>query len=133
MFTKIEHIGIAVKDLQSANNMFGLLSEIGLLKTESVESEGVIVSFFKVGETKIEFLQPTTETSAIAKFIEKNGEGIHHIAFEVEDIDAEISRLQANGFEMIKAEKKEGADNKYICFVHPRSTNRILTELCMDK
>jgi len=133
LFSKVDHIGIAVKDLESANKMFGTLSEIGLLKIEKVESEGVLTSFFKVGETKIEFLQSTDENSTIAKFIEKNGEGLHHIAFEVEDIDAEIKRLSESGFELIKAEKKEGADNKYICFVHPRSTNRVLTELCQDK
>jgi methylmalonyl-CoA/ethylmalonyl-CoA epimerase len=106
VFTKIEHIGIAVKDLESANKMFGALSEIGLLKMEQVESEGVKVSFFKVGDTKIEFLQATDATSPIAKFIEKNGEGIHHIAFEVADIDAEIKRLTEAGFEFIRAEKK---------------------------
>ena len=133
MFTKIDHIGIAVKDLESANKMFASLSEIGLLKIEKVESEGVLTSFFKVGGTKIEFLQATDSHSPIAKFIEKNGEGLHHIAFEVDNIDAEIKRLSEAGFEMIKAEKKEGADNKYICFVHPRSTNRVLTELCQDK
>jgi methylmalonyl-CoA/ethylmalonyl-CoA epimerase len=133
MFNKIEHIGIAVKDLESANRMFAALSEIGLLKIEKVESEGVSVSFFKVGETKIEFLQSTDPEGPIAKFIEKNGEGIHHIAFEVGNIDTEIKRLTEAGFEMIKAEKKEGADNKFICFVHPRSTNRVLTELCQEK
>ena len=133
MFTKIEHIGIAVKDLESANSMFGALSQLGLLKMEKVESEGVSVSFFKVGETKIEFLQPSDPSSPIAKFIEKYGEGLHHIAFEVDDIDSEIKRLTESGFEFIKAEKKEGADNKYICFLHPRSTNRVLTELCQDK
>jgi methylmalonyl-CoA/ethylmalonyl-CoA epimerase len=133
MFTKIEHIGIAVKDLQAANSMFAALSQIGLLKMESVESEGVIVSFFKVGETKIEFLQSVDENGPIAKFIEKNGEGIHHIAFEVEDIDSEMKRLTDSGFELLRTEKKEGADNKYICFLHPRSTNRVLTELCQDK
>ncbi len=113
--------------------MFGALSEIGLLKIEKVESEGVMTSFFKVGDTKIEFLQSLDPDNAISKFIEKNGEGLHHIAFEVEDIDNEIIRLKELGFEMINTQKKEGADNKYICFVHPRSTNRVLTELCQDK
>lgn len=133
MFKKIEHIGIAVKDLQSVNEMFSVLSGIGLLKIEKVESEGVEVSFFKVGETKIEFLQALDSSSPIAAFIEKKGEGIHHIAFEVDNIDSEIKRLQESGFELIKAEKKEGADNKYICFVHPRSTNKVLTELCQER
>jgi len=133
VFQKIEHIGIAVKDLESANRMFGALSEIGLLKIEKVESEGVMTSFFKVGETKIEFLQSLDPDSAISKFIEKNGEGLHHIAFEVDDIESEMERLKETGFEMINSQKKEGADNKYICFVHPRSTNRVLTELCQDK
>ncbi len=133
MFSKIDHIGIAVKDLESANKMFGALSEIGLLKIEKVESEGVMTSFFQVGDTKIEFLQSLDPNSAISKFIEKNGEGLHHIAFEVDDIDSEMNRLKEAGFDLINAAKKEGADNKYICFVHPRSTNRVLTELCQDK
>ena len=133
MFNKIEHIGIAVKDIDAANKMFAALSEIGLLKIEKVESEGVLTSFFKVGETKIEFLQSTAENGPIAKFIEKNGEGLHHIAFEVDNIDAEMKRLGEAGFELLRTEKKEGADNKYICFLHPRSTNRVLTELCQDK
>ena len=133
MFTRIDHIGIAVKDLEAASSMFGALSQLGLLKMEKVESEGVSVSFFKVGDTKVEFLQPSDPSGPIAKFIEKYGEGLHHIAFEVDDIDSEIKRLTESGFEFIKAEKKEGADNKYICFLHPRSTNRVLTELCQDK
>ena len=133
MFRKIEHIGIAVKDLEKANSMFAALAEAGLLKMETVESEGVLVSFFKVGDTKIEFLQPTSEDSAIAKFIEKNGEGIHHMAFDVENIDGEMKRLQEQGFELIHQKAKEGADNKLICFLHPRSTNRVLIELCQEK
>jgi methylmalonyl-CoA/ethylmalonyl-CoA epimerase len=133
MLTKIEHIGIAVKDLAKANEMFSKLSEAGLLKLETVESEGVKVSFFKVGDTKIEFLEPSNPESAIAKFIEKNGEGIHHIAFDVQDIEKEMDRLKDSGFEMIHQKAKEGADNKLICFLHPRSTNRVLIELCQEK
>ncbi|MGZ5243894.1 MAG: methylmalonyl-CoA epimerase [Bacteroidia bacterium] len=132
MFRKIEHIGIAVKDLDSANNMFSLLANLGLLKMETVESEGVKVSFFQVGESKIEFLQPTSADSPIAKFIEKNGEGIHHIAFDVENVAEELKRLQENGFELIHTKPKEGADNKIIAFVHPRSTHRTLIELCQE-
>ena len=113
--------------------MFGALSEIGLLKIEKVESEGIMTSFFQVGGTKIEFLQSLDPDSAISNFIEKNGEGLHHIAFEVDDIESEMERLKEAGFEMINSQKKEGADNKFICFVHPRSTNRVLTELCQDK
>ena len=133
MFRKIEHIGIAVKDISAANSMFHQLSEIGLMKMETVESEGVTTSFFQVGDTKIEFLEAKTPESAIAKFIEKNGEGIHHIAFEVENIESEMERLKAEGFELIHQKPKEGADNKIICFLHPRSTNRVLIELCQEK
>jgi methylmalonyl-CoA/ethylmalonyl-CoA epimerase len=132
MFRKIEHIGIAVKDLESANNMFGQLADLGLIKMETVESEGVKVSFFQVGESKIEFLQPTSPESPIAKFIEKNGEGIHHIAFDVENVAEELERLQGKGFELIHTKPKEGADNKLIAFVHPRSTHRTLVELCQE-
>ena len=133
MFQKIEHIGIAVNDLDSANKMFAELSSAGLLKTEEVESEGVKTSFFQVGETKIEFLQSMRPDSAIAKFIEKNGEGMHHIAFDVKDIYAEIERLKNLGFLLINEKPKDGADNKLIAFLHPKSTNRILIELCQDK
>jgi methylmalonyl-CoA/ethylmalonyl-CoA epimerase len=132
MFNKIEHIGIAVKDIKAANKMFGALSDLGLLKMETVESEGVKVSFFQVGETKIEFLESTDPNSAISKFIEKNGEGIHHIAFDVDNAGAEIERLKARGFEMINHEPKKGADNKLIAFLHPRSTHRVLIELCQE-
>ncbi|MCX6351503.1 MAG: methylmalonyl-CoA epimerase [Bacteroidetes bacterium] len=132
MFRKIEHIGIAVKNLDAANAMFGALSQLGLLKTEEVETEGVRTSFFKLGETKIEFLEATNSESPIAKFIEKHGEGIHHIAFDVEDVEAEKQRLQDAGFEFISTEIKKGADNKLICFLHPRSVNRVLVELCQE-
>ena len=133
MFRKIEHIGIAVKDLDSANRMFAELASAELLKVEEVESEGVKTSFFKLGETKIEFLEATNTDSPIAKFIEKNGEGMHHIAFDVEDIHAEINRLKDLGFQLINETPKEGADNKIIAFLHPKSTNRVLIELCQDK
>jgi methylmalonyl-CoA/ethylmalonyl-CoA epimerase len=133
MFQKIEHIGIAVKNLDSANEMFKALADAELLKVEEVESEGVKTSFFRVGDTKIEFLEATNPDSAIAKFIEKNGEGIHHIAFEVEDAGKEIQRLKSAGFQLIHDVPKEGADNKMIAFIHPKSTNRILVEICQEK
>jgi methylmalonyl-CoA/ethylmalonyl-CoA epimerase len=132
MFRKIEHIGIAVKDLEAANKMFSQLADLGLLKIETVESEGVKVSFFQVGETKIEFLQATSAESPIAKYIEKNGEGIHHIAFDVENVRDELERLQQKGFKVIHEKPKEGADNKQIAFLHPQSTHRVLVELCQE-
>ena len=130
---KVEHIGIAVKDLANANELFAKLFNQAHYKVESVESEGVSTSFFQVGETKIELLEPTNENSAVAKFIEKRGEGIHHIAFEVADIDAEMQRLQSEGFQLINQSTKDGADNKRICFLHPKSTNGVLIELCQEK
>lgn len=133
MFKKIEHIGIAVKDMQNANALFSKLFGKDHYKIESVESENVSTSFFMLGETKIELVASTNETSAIAKFIEKKGEGIHHIAYEVEDIYKEMERLKAEGFELIQQEPKEGADNKLICFLHPKSTNGVLVELCQEK
>jgi methylmalonyl-CoA/ethylmalonyl-CoA epimerase len=132
MFRKIEHIGIAVKNVEAANTMFARLAEAGLLKMEKVESEGVIVSFFQIGETKIEFLEASTQESAITRHIDKNGEGLHHIAFEVENIEAEMERLKGEGFTLLSDKPKEGADSKRICFVHPRDTNRVLIELCQD-
>lgn len=132
MIKKIEHIGIAVKDLSSSNALFEKLFGQAHYKIEAVESEGVATSFFQLGETKIELLQATTGSSAIAKFIEKKGEGIHHIAYEVDHLDAEIERLAAAGFEVIHA-PKDGADNKRIVFLHPRSTNGVLVELCQEK
>ncbi len=133
MLKKVEHIGIAVKNLNNANSLFAKLFGKDHYKIEKVESEGVSTSFFMLGETKIELLEATTETSAISKFIEKKGEGIHHIAYEVDDIYAEIERLKKEGFEIINAEPKAGADNKLICFLHPKSTNGILVELCQEK
>jgi methylmalonyl-CoA/ethylmalonyl-CoA epimerase len=130
---KVEHIGIAVKDLSNANVVFEKLFNQAHYKVEQVESEKVSTSFFQLGDTKIELLQATHPDSPIAKFIDKRGEGIHHIAFEVEDIDAEMQRLQSEGFELIHTESKDGADNKRICFLQPKSTNGVLIELCQEK
>lgn len=129
---KIEHIGIAVKDIEISNDVFGKLFGKPHYKTETVESEGVMTSFFEVGPNKIELLQATNEESPIAKFIDKKGEGIHHIAFAVEDIEAEIKRLTKEGFRMIHEQPKKGADNKLIAFLHPKATNGVLIELCQD-
>lgn len=129
---KIEHLGIAVKDINASNELFSKLLNTSPYKQEAVESEGVITSFFKMGESKIELLQATNENSAIAKFIEKKGEGIHHIAFGVDDIEAEISRLADEGFELIHKAPKQGADNMMIAFLHPKSTNGVLIELCQE-
>lgn len=133
MLKKIEHIGIAVKDLNNANTLFSKLFGKDHYKIESVESENVSTSFFMLGETKIELVASTNENSAIAKFIEKKGEGIHHIAYEVEDIHQEMERLKSEGFELINQQPKDGADNKLICFLHPKSTNGVLVELCQEK
>ncbi|MBI3136556.1 MAG: methylmalonyl-CoA epimerase [Bacteroidetes bacterium] len=130
---KLEHIGIAVKDLEKSNRLFAALFNQAPYKTEDVESEGVRTSFFKTGESKIELLEATSPDSAIAKFIEKKGEGIHHLAFEVADIDSEIERLKTEGFELIHQTPKDGADNKRIAFLHPKSTNGVLVELCQEK
>jgi len=127
---KVEHIGIAVKNLESANELYKNLLGEAHYKTESVESEMVNTSFFKVGDTKIELLESTSAESAINSFIEKRGEGIHHIAFEVEDICAEMKRLKEAGFKLTRDEPFRGADNKLVCFVHPTSTNGVLVELC---
>lgn len=129
---KIEHIGIAVKDIENSNHLFASLFGEQHYKTEQVESEGVMTSFFKCGPNKIELLQATSEDSPIAKFIEKKGEGIHHIAFAVDDINSEIERLTNEGFRMIHEKPKKGADNKLIAFLHPKSTNGVLIELCQD-
>jgi methylmalonyl-CoA/ethylmalonyl-CoA epimerase len=130
---KIEHIGVAVKDIEASNELFEALFDEAHYKIEAVESEGVLTSFFKVGESKIELLQATNPNSPIAKFIEKKGEGMHHIAFEVSNIEAEIERLVSKGFTMIHDMPKSGADNKRIAFLHPKSTNGVLVELCQDK
>lgn len=130
---KIEHLGIAVKDLTASNELFSKLLNVLPYKTESVESEGVNTSFFQVGETKIELLEASNADSAIAKFIEKRGEGIHHIAFDVADIHAEVARLKAEGFTVLNETPKPGADNKLVVFLHPKSTNGVLIELCQEK
>ncbi|WP_324720159.1 methylmalonyl-CoA epimerase [Salinimicrobium sp. HB62] len=129
---KIEHIGIAVEDLEAANEIYSKLLNTQSYKTEKVKSEGVDTSFFKVGESKIELLAATNEDSAIAKFIAKRGEGIHHIAFDVEDIEAEMQRLQEEGFQLISKKPKKGADNKLVAFLHPKSSNGVLVELCQE-
>lgn len=129
---KLEHIGIAVKDLNNSNRLFEQLFGKSNYKIETVESENVSTSFFQIGESKVELLEATHEDSAIAKFIEKKGEGIHHLAFEVSDILAEMKRLEAEGFELINKEPKHGADNKLVCFLHPKSSNGVLVELCQE-
>jgi methylmalonyl-CoA/ethylmalonyl-CoA epimerase len=133
MIKKIEHIGIAVKNIHQSNELFKKLFGKEHYKIENVESEGVNTSFFMIGETKIELLEATNETSAISKFIEKKGEGIHHIAYEVDNIESEMARLKQEGFELINQTPKDGADNKQICFLHPKTTNGVLIELCEEK
>jgi methylmalonyl-CoA/ethylmalonyl-CoA epimerase len=132
MLLHIEHIGIAVRSLPDANALYTQLLGVAPYKEESVASEHVNTSFFKTGETKIELLQASDPSSAIAKFIEKKGEGIHHIAFEVSDILAEMARLKAEGFVLLNEEPKKGADNKLICFIHPKSAHGVLVELCQE-
>ena len=127
---QIEHIGIAVKSLQFSNDLFTKLLGTAPYKQEGVESEGVMTSFFQTGQTKIELLEATNPDSPIAKFIEKKGEGIHHIAFEVNDILAEMERLKNEGFILLNEIPKKGADNKLVCFLHPKGTNSVLVELC---
>lgn len=129
---KIEHIGIAVADLEKSNALFARLLGKEHFKTELVEGEGVETSFFQLGETKVELLQATRDDSPIAKFIERKSEGVHHIAFDVEDIQAEVERLKAEGFEILNETPKLGADNKLVVFLHPRSTNGVLVELCQE-
>jgi methylmalonyl-CoA/ethylmalonyl-CoA epimerase len=129
---KIEHIGIAVKDLEVSNLVFEKLFGAPAYKFENVESEGVSTSFFMNGPNKIELLAATSPESPIAKFLEKKGEGIHHIAFDVEDIVAEIARLKMEGFVVLNEIPKKGADNKFVAFLHPKSTNGVLIELCQE-
>ncbi|WP_334056098.1 methylmalonyl-CoA epimerase [Polaribacter sp. P097] len=129
---KIEHIGIAVKDLEKSNKVFASLFGKEHYKIEEVLSEGVKTSFFKTGPNKIELLEATNEESPIAKFIAKKGEGIHHIAFAVDDILSEIKRLKEEGFVVLNETPKKGADNKLVAFVHPKSTNGVLVELCQE-
>ena len=129
---KIEHIGIAVKNLENSNQLFAKLFGKTHYKIEAVASESVNTSFFKIGASKVELLEATDPESPISKFIEKRGEGIHHIAFEVDDIHAEIKRLENEGFQLINENPKHGADNKLVCFLHPKSTNGVLIELCQE-
>lgn len=130
---KVEHIGIAVKDFANAVPLFEKLLNSQCYKTEMVASEQVNTAFFRQGETKIELLESSTEDGVIARFIEKKGEGIHHIAFEVADIYAEMDRLKAAGYVLLNEQPKNGADNKLVCFLHPKGTNGVLIELCQEK
>ncbi len=129
---RIEHIGIAVKDLEAANKIYKAVLGAEHYKTETVESEGVATSFFRIGESKIELLAATNPDSPIAKFIEKRGEGIHHMAFYVDDIHAEIERLKGEGFRLLNENPKPGADNKLMAFMHPKDANGVLVELCQE-
>ncbi|GAB3505263.1 methylmalonyl-CoA epimerase [Spirosoma knui] len=132
MLTNVEHIGIAVHDIATSNDLFTKLLNVAPYKAETVESEGVTTSFFRVNETKIELLEATNPDSPIAKFLEKKGEGIHHLAFEVDDIVAEMERLKNEGFTLVRETPKRGADNKLVCFLHPKGTNGVLIELCQE-
>ncbi|MBN9294836.1 MAG: methylmalonyl-CoA epimerase [Flavobacteriia bacterium] len=133
MIRKIEHLGIAVKSIEESAKIYDALLGSACYKIEEVVSEGVKTAFYRIGESKIELLEATNENSPIYKFIEKKGQGIHHIAFDVEDIYAEIERLKAEGFQLINEVPKDGADNKIIAFLHPKSTDGILVELCQEK
>lgn len=133
MLRKIEHLGIAVTSISESLHLFEALLGTSCYKVEEVESEHVKTAFLQIGESKIELLEATDPSSPIAKYLEKKGQGIHHIAFEVEDIEAEISRLKNEGFELIHQSAKDGADNKLIAFLHPRSTEGVLVELCQEK
>jgi len=133
MMRKIEHLGIAVKNIEESAKIYEALLGSTCYKIEEVVSEGVKTAFYQIGESKIELLEATNENSPIHKFIEKKGQGIHHIAFDVEDIYVEIERLKAEGFQLINEVPKDGADNKIIAFLHPKSTDGILVELCQEK
>lgn len=130
---KVEHIGIAVSNLAESQALFTKLFGKDSYKSETVEREGVTTQFYQLGETKIELLEATRDDSAIAKYIEKRGQGMHHIAYEVDDIYAEMERLKGEGFQLLMEEPQDGADNKLICFLHPKTTNGVLVELCQDK
>lgn len=132
MIKRLEHIGIAIKDMETSNALFERLLGVPPYKEEEVASEHVKTSFFKTGESKIELLEATAPESAIAKYLEKRGEGIHHIAFEVEDIHAEMERMRQEGFRLLNEQPKKGADNKLVCFIHPKSANGVLVELCQE-
>jgi methylmalonyl-CoA/ethylmalonyl-CoA epimerase len=129
---KVEHIGIAVRELSKSVPLFEKLLNTSCYKTEQVESEQVSTAFFKTGDTKIELLESSSAEGVIARFIDKKGEGIHHIAFEVTDIEAEMKRLVSEGFVLLNEQPKRGADNKLVCFLHPKNTNGVLVELCME-
>ena len=129
---KVEHIGIAVRDLAVSVPLFEKLLNSACYKTEAVESEKVMTAFFQTGETKIELLESTDPDGVIAKFIDKKGEGLHHIAFDVADIHAEMERLKSEGFILLNEKPKRGADNKLVCFLHPKGTNGVLVELCQE-
>lgn len=129
---KVEHIGIAVKALEQALPLYETLLNTPCYKTEAVDSEKVNTAFFRQGDTKIELLESTDPEGVIARFIEKKGEGIHHIAFEVADIEAEMARLRAEGFTLLNETPKKGADHKLVCFLHPKGTNGVLVELCQE-
>tara|TARA_B110000459_G_scaffold8060_1_gene8302 strand:+ start:368 stop:772 length:405 start_codon:yes stop_codon:yes gene_type:complete len=129
---KIEHIGIAVQDIEASNELFAKIFGKESYKSESVESESVITSFFQVGESKIELVTATNQNSPIAKYLDKNRQGMHHIAFDVEDIKAEMKRLKAEGIRTLSDLPNQGADNKLICFLHPKDTNGVLIELCQE-
>lgn len=129
---KIEHLGIAVSDLEASEELYARLLGVSSYKREEVEREGVITSFFRVGPNKIELLESTREDGPIGKFIAKKGEGIHHVAFEVDDIRAEMARLKEEGFRLLSEDPKLGADNKLVAFVHPKSANGVLIELCQS-
>tara|TARA_B100000683_G_scaffold89829_1_gene88792 strand:- start:82 stop:486 length:405 start_codon:yes stop_codon:yes gene_type:complete len=132
MFKKVEHIGIAIKNLDKAESVFERLFGNNAYKREVVESEKVSTSFFKLGDTKIELLESDNDSSAISKFITKKGEGIHHMAFEVDNIEDELSRLKSEGFQLINEKPFKGADNKLVAFIHPKSCHGILVELCQE-
>ena len=132
MIKKIEHLGIAVKDLNKSNELFKKLLGEQSYKTEAVDSESVTTSFFKVGDQKIELLEASEPNSTIARFIERRGEGMHHLAFHVENIDEEIERLEKEGFEFVSKTPTKGADNKMVVFLHPKTTSGVLVELCQE-
>lgn len=130
---KLEHIGIAVKDLQQSIPLFEALLNTPCYKTEQVASENVNTAFFRTGESKIELLESSSPDGVISKFLEKKGEGIHHIAFDVADINSEMERLKAAGFQLLSEQPKNGADNKLVCFLHPKTSNSVLIEICQEK
>lgn len=132
IFRKVEHIGIAVTDLELADHLYSTMFGVMRYKIEEVPSEGVRTAFYRVGETKIELLEPTNAESPIAKFLDKKGPGIHHLAFDVTDIVSSMNRLRAAGFILIRDAPARGADNKLVCFIHPKSAGGVLIELCQE-